>query len=310
VTLTLAGSVFAQNYPNRPIRLLVGYPAGGAVDITARLTGQHLSAALGQPVVIDNRPGAGATLSATLLRSAGADGYTLMMGANGEMAISPNLRPNLGYEPLRDFATVSRVGSTQLVLVVPAGLPARSVSDLIGLAKAKPGSINFASSGIGSTAHLAGELFKEMAGIDIVHVPYKGAPPAITDLIAARAQMLITAYSTVASHVKAGRLRALGVTGLRRLRTSPEVPTIGETLPGYEVTSWYGLFAPALTPRPIIDRLHKAIAELVKKPIVVEELVALGIEPEADTPEEFRVLVRSEIAKWGRIVKRAGVRVE
>lgn len=306
----VASGAFAQSYPSRPIRLLVGYPAGGAVDITARLTGQHLSAALGQAVVIDNRPGAGGTLSATLLRNAEADGYTLMMGANGEMAISPNLRPNLAYEPLRDFATISRVGASQLALVVPSSLPAKSVADLIGLAKAKPGAINFASSGTGSTAHLASELFKDLADIDIVHVPYKGAAPAVADVIAGRVQMLITGYSTTVPHLKAGRLRALGVTGPRRLRTAPDVPTIGETLTGYDVTSWYGLFAPARTSRPIVGQLHKAIAAMVKRPAVVEQLIALGIEPEGNTPEELGAQVRSEIAKWGKIVKRAGVRLE
>jgi len=280
------------------------------VDITARLAGQHLSAALAQPVVIDNRPGAGGTLSATLLRGAEPDGYTLMMGANGEMAISPNLRPNLAYEPLRDFATISRVGASQLVLVVPPGLPAKSVAELIALAKAKPSAINFASSGTGSTAHLSGELFKDMAGIDVVHVPYKGAAPAVTDLIGGRVQMLITGYSTTVPHLQAGRLRALGVTGPRRLKTAPDLPTIGETLTGYDVTSWYGLFAPARTSSAIIDRLHKAVAAMVKRRDVVEQLVALGIEPEGNTPEEFRAQVRIEIAKWGKIVKRAGVQLE
>ena len=306
----VASGAFAQSYPIRPIRLLVGYPAGGAVDITARLTGQHLSAALGQPVVIDNRPGAGGTLSATLLRNAEADGYTLMMGANGEMAISPNLRPNLAYDPLKDFVTISRVGASQLALVVPANLPAKSVGDLIALAKTKPGAVNFASSGTGSTAHLASELFKDMAGIDIVHVPYKGAAPAVADVIAGRVQMLITGYSTTVPHLKAGRLRALGVTGPQRLRTAPDVPTIGETLKGYDVTSWYGLFAPARTSRQIVARLHEAIAAMVKKPAVVDQLVALGIEAEGNTPEEFGAQVKSEIAKWGKIVKRAGVRLE
>jgi len=196
------------------------------------------------------------------------------------------------------------------VLVVPSGLPAKSVTELITLAKAKPSAINFASSGTGSTAHLSGELFKDMAGIDIVHVPYKGAAPAVTDLIGARVQMLITGYSTTVPHLKAGRLRALGVTGPRRLKTAPDLPTIGETLTGYDVTSWYGLFAPARTSRAIIDRLHKAVAAMVKRSDVVEQLVALGIEPEGNTPEEFRAQVRTEIAKWGKIVKRAGVQLE
>ena len=310
VLVFASSGAFAQTYPTRPVRLLVGYSPGGAVDITARLAGQHLTTALGQQVVIDNRPGAGGTVAATLLLRAEPDGYTLMMGSNGEMAISPTLRLNLAYEPLRDFAPVSRVGASQLALVVYPGLPAKSVAELIALAKSKPGAINFASSGTGTTSHLSSELFKDMAGIDIVHVPYKGAAPAVTELIGGRVQMLITGYSTTVPHLKAGRLRALAVTGATRLKTAPGLPTIGETLKDYDVTSWYGVFAPARTSKAIIDRLHNAIATLAKRPEVTERLTSLGIAPEGNTPAAFRAQVKSEVTKWGKIVKRAKVKVE
>ncbi|MCW5602996.1 MAG: tripartite tricarboxylate transporter substrate binding protein [Burkholderiales bacterium] len=303
-------SAGAQQYPTRPIRLLVGFPAGGAVDITARLAGQHLGEALGQSIVVDNRPGAGGTVAAMLLVRADPDGHTLMVGANGEMAISPSLRPNLPYEPLGDTVPVTRIGASQLALVVHPGVPAQSVAELIALAKSKPGVINFASSGAGSTAHLSGELFKHMAGIDIVHVPYKGAPPAITDLVGGRVQMLITGYSSTIQHLKSGKLRALAVSGPRRLAAVPELPTIGETLKGYDVTSWYGLFAPARTPGAVVSRLYKELAAIVRRPEVVERLTALGIEPEGSSPGAFREQVKSEIAKWGNVVKLAKVRVE
>jgi tripartite-type tricarboxylate transporter receptor subunit TctC len=290
--------------------MLVGFPAGGAVDISARLVGQHLGAALGQQIVIVNRPGAGGTLAATLLLHAEPEGYTLSVGANGEMAISPTLRPHLPYAPLRDFLPISRIGSSELALVVYPGVPAKSVAELIALAKAQPGKINFASSGTGSTAHLAGELFKRMAGIDIVHVPYRGAAPALADLIAGQVQMFITGYSSTVPHLKAGRLRALGVTGAKRLAAAPDLPTIGETVKGYEVTSWYGVFAPKGTPRAIVDRLHRAIAAVVKEPPVVERLTALGIQAEGNTPDEFRAQIRDDIEKWAKVIREANVRLQ
>src|SRR4051812_27887553 len=296
-------------YPNRPIRLLVGYPPGGPADVTARLVSPYLSEALGQQVVIDNRAGAGATIAAMLLARAEPDGYTISIAANGEMAISPNLR-KLPYDPLKDFAPVSRIGSNQLVLVVHPGVQAKTVGELVALAKAKPGAVNFASAGNGSTAHLAGELFKALAAIDIVHVPYKGAGPATTDLIGGQVHMLITGYSGALPHIKAGRLRALGVTGAKRLTAAPDLPTIGETVKGYEVTSSYGVLLPARASRDLIARLHKETAAIVKKPDVQEKLVALGFDPEGSTPAEYAAQIKAEIAKWARVVKIAKVQVE
>ncbi len=289
--------------------MLVGFPPGGPADVTARLIAPPLGEALGQQIVIDNRAGAGGTVAATTLARAEPDGYTISLAANGEMAISPNLR-KLPYDPLRDFSPVSRIGSNQLALVVHPSVQAKSVADLVSLAKAKPGTINFASAGTGSTAHLAAELFKSLAAIDIVHVPYKGAGPAMTDLIGGQVHMLITGYPGALPHIKSGRLRALGSTGARRMVAAPDLPAIGETVKGYEVTSSYGVLLPARSPQAIIARLHRETAALVKKPDVHEKLVALGFDPEGNTPAEYATQLKSELVKWAKVVKIANVQAE
>ena len=311
VVLCLLGAATAdaQQYPNRPIRLIVGYPPGGPSDITARLVAPYLTEALGQQIVIDNRAGAGGTVAATLTARAEPDGYTISIVANGEMAISPNLR-KLPYDPLKDFETVSRIGANQLALVVHPAVQAKSVAELVALAKAKPGTVNFASAGTGSTAHLAGELFKSIAGIDIVHVPYKGAGPALIDLIGGQVHMLITGYPGALPHIKAGRLRALGATGPKRMIAAPDLPTISETVKGYDVTSSYGLVLPLRTPKAIVTRLHQETAAIVKKPEVREKLIALGFDPEGNTPAEFAAQIKSELAKWAKVIKIANVKVE
>jgi tripartite-type tricarboxylate transporter receptor subunit TctC len=306
----IGSAAYAQTYPVRPIRMLVGFTPAGPTDLTARIAAQHLSEVFGQQVVVDNRPGAGGTLSGALLAKAAPDGYTLALGANGEMAIAPNLRTRMPYDPVTDFIAVSRIGSGQLVLVVHPAVAAKTVSELIALAKAKPGALNFASSGTGSTAHLSAELFRHMTAIDMVHVPYKGAAPALSDLMGGQVQMLITGYSGAVPHIKSGKLRALAATGPKRMAAAPELPTIGETVPGYEVLSWYGIFAPARTPSAIISRLHGELAAMVKRPEIIERLVSLGIEPEGNSPQEFAAQVKSEIAKWGKVVKLANVPLE
>ena len=309
VMLSVAASAAAQQYPNRPIRFLVGYPPGGPTDITARLVAPYLSEALGQQLVVDNRSGAGGTVAAQTLATAAPDGYTIGLVANGEIAISPNLR-KVPYDPLKDFSPVSRIGAAQLALVIHPSVQAKTVADLVALAKAKPGTVNFASSGLGSTAHLAGELFKNLAAIDIVHVPYKGAGPALTDLIGGQVQMLITGYSGAVPHVKTGKLRALGVTGPKRLQAAPDLPTIGETVKGYDVTSSYGVMLPAAASKALVARLHQELAAVVKRPDVRDRLIALGFEPEGNTPAEYAQQVRGELAKWGKLIKAANIRVE
>ena len=307
--LLFTAAAAAQQYPNRPIRFLVGYPPGGPTDITARLVAPPLSEALGQQLVIDNRSGAGGTVAAQTLATAAPDGYTIGLVANGEIAISPNLR-KVPYDPLKDFSPVSRIGAAQLALVIHPSVQAKTVADLVALAKAKPGAVNFASSGLGSTAHLAGELFKNLAAIDIVHVPYKGAGPALTDLIGGQVQMLITGYSGVVPHVKTGKLRALGVTGPKRLQAAPDLPTIGETVKGYDVTSSYGVMLPAGASNALVARLHKELAAVVKRPEVRDRLIALGFEPEGNTPAQYAQQVRSELANWGKLINAANIRVE
>jgi tripartite-type tricarboxylate transporter receptor subunit TctC len=306
----LVPQALAQSYPVRPVRLLVGYPPGGPTDLAARLAGQQLSEALGQSFIIDNRPGAGGTLAMGLLAQSTPDGYALGLGSNGELAISPHLRASLPYDPLKSFIPISRIGASQLVLLVNPSVPAKTVKELVALARTKPGSVNFASSGSGSTAHLSSELLKHMAGIDLVHVPYKGAAPAMADLMGGQVQMLITGFSGAVPFIKSGKLRGLGSTGAKRLVAMPEMPTIAESVPGYEVSSWYGVLAPARTPAPIIAILHRELAAMVKKPEVTERLVALGIEPEGTSPAQFAAQIADEIAKWGRVVKVAGVKVE
>lgn len=297
----------AQSYPSRPVRMIVGFPPGGPTDLVARLVGQHLSEALGQQVVTDNRPGAGGAVAGILMVKAAPDGHTLFLASNGEIAISPNLYKKLAYDPSKDLVPVSRVGAAQLVLVVNPSLPAHSVKDLIALARAKPGAINFASSGVGSTAQLSSEMLKVLANIDITHVPYKGAGPALTDVMGGQVQMLISGFSSAITHVKSGKLRALGVTGATRVKSMPDLPTISETVPGYQINSWYGVFAPRGTPQGIVDRLQREVAAMVKKPEVNERMAGLGIEPEASTSAVFAKQIVEEVARWAKVIQIAKV---
>lgn len=307
---SIAGAASAQGYPTKPIRIAVGYSPGGPTDVTARITAAYLTEALGQQVLVENRPGAGGTVSMAALVKSTPDGYSLALGSNGELAISPTLRPKLPYDALKDVTYVSRIGASQLVLVVHPSMPTRTVKELVALAKSRPGEVFFASSGVGSTAHLSAELFVRSAGIDMVHVPYKGAANAMTDLMGGQVQMLITGYSGAAPHVKNGRLRALGSTGPKRMAAAPDLPTIGETVPGYDVTSWYGIVAPRGTPDAVVSRLHGALAAMAKNAEVSARLVSLGIEPEGTSPQEFVEQTRGEIAKWAKVIKQAGIKLQ
>ena len=307
----MAGPAKAQDYPTKPIRLVVPFAAGGATDVLARLVGERLTASLGQQVVVDNRPGAGGNIGSDLVARAEPDGYTILMGAVGTHAINPSLYPKMPYDPVKDFAPVTLVASVPNVLVVNPEVPANSVQELIDLAKAKPGELNFASSGNGTSIHLSGELFKAMTGTDIVHVPYKGSGPAVTDLLGGQVQMMFDNMPSSLPHVKAGKLRALGVTSAKRSPALPEVPTIAEAgVPGYDATSWFGILAPAGTPEPVVTRLQGAIVQALGEPEMRQRMADLGAEPVGDTPAEFGQFIAAEIAKWAKVVNDAGVKLE
>jgi tripartite-type tricarboxylate transporter receptor subunit TctC len=303
----LSVTALAQSYPSRPLRMIVGFPPGGPTDLIARLVGQHLSETFGQPVVIDNRPGAGGSVAGLLMLKSAPDGHTLFVASNGEIAISPNLYKKMTYDTERDIAPVSRIGGAQLVLVVHPAVPAQSVKELLALAKAKPGAINFASSGVGSTAQLATELLKFTAGVDMVHVPYKGAGPALTETMGGQVQMLITGFSAAQTHIRSGKLRALGVTGVNRVKAMPELPTIGESVPGYQMMSWYGLFTTVGTPTMIVNRLYGEVAAMLKRPEFNDKFVGLGMEPDASTPQAFALQIKEEKAKWAKVIQLARV---
>lgn len=305
-----ASPAVADVYPNRPVRLVVPYPAGGPVDIVGRLTAQKLGEQLGTQFVVDNRAGANGNIAGEIVARASGDGYTLLMGANGNIAVNPALYRKMSFDPARDLAPISLVATAALMLVVHPGLPAKSTADLIGIARTKPGSISFASSGIGSTAHLCSEMLRMMTGIHIVHVPYKGSAPALNDVIAGQVQMLITGVSSALPHARGGKLRALGVTTAKRLAALPDVPAIGETVPGYEVTTWYGLLGPASLQPTLLKRLHGAVNTAVGTRDVQDRLLALGAEAAASTPAQFATMIREDIAKWGKVVQNSGIKPE
>ena len=309
-TLLAAGAVGAA-YPERPVRLVVPFPAGGGADFMARALAQRLSAQLGQPVVLDHRAGAGGTIAAEVVAGAAPDGYTLVFGTVGTHAINATLYARLRYDPVKDFAPVSLTHLAPRVLVVHPSVPARTVAELIALAKAKPGELTFGSAGSGGTNHLSGELFKSMAGIDLVHVPYKGSAPASIDLLGGRITMVFDSIVAWGDHIKAGKVRALGVTSPRRSAALPDVPTIAESgLAGFDVANWLGVLAPAGTPKEVIARLNAEIKVAMADPEMQRQLVAAGIDPTYSTPEAFAELIRADIAKWAKIVKASGARAD
>lgn len=310
--LLLASSAFlvaAQPvYPNRPVRLIVPYSTGGGTDIVARVVGQKLTELWGQAVVVDNRPGAGDTLGTALAVQAPADGYTLVMSSIS-LAFDPAIYEHLPYDPVRDLAPVALVASQPNMLVVNPALGVTSIAQLIALAKAKPGAINYASGGVGSGPHLATELFDQMAGIKLTHVPYKGTGPALTDLLGGQVELMICVTASSAPLVKAGKLRALAVTGAQRSSFAPELPTIAEAgVPGYEFNTWYGIEAPAGTPRLVIARINADVVRAMQSPDVRARLVAQGLEPLTSTPEAFGALIAAEIAKWTKVARTIGIR--
>ena len=318
VLLTLVSLAHAQDpstgsgqaYPAKPIRLVVPYSPGGPVDIVGRIVAQKLTDALASQVIVDNRAGGGGNIAVEIVARAVPDGYTLLMGANGTNAINPSLYAKLAVDPAKELAPISMVASSPMILVTHPSLAANSVKELVALAKAKPGAINFASSGSGSTAHLSSELFKSMTAINIVHVPYKGAGPALTDLVGGQVQMMFTGVSSTLPYVKAGRLRPLAVSSEKRVPILPEVPTVSEDIPGYEVLTWYGVFAPVQTAKPIIGKLNATLAQIFATADARQRLAALGAEPVTMSPEQFALAVRKEVTKWAKVIKESGARPE
>ena len=310
--LALAAPVHAQSYPAKPMRLVVPFPPGGPLDIMGRGIAQKLQEAWSQPVVIDNRPGAGGGIGADLVAKSPGDGYTLLMGAVSTHAINPSLYAKIPYDPQKDFVPVALVAQVPNVLVVNPALPVQSVKDLIAYAKANPGSLSFGSGSTGSTGHLAGELFKTMAGVDMVHIPYKGGAPAMQDLLAGQTQLMFDNLANALPQVKAGKLRAIAVTTAARAPSVPELPTIAESgLPGFDLTTWFGIFAPAGTPPEVVAKLNAEIAKALSAKDLAERLAAMGtVPPENNTPERFAAFVRSEAAKYARVVKDSGARVD
>jgi tripartite-type tricarboxylate transporter receptor subunit TctC len=301
----------AQGYPTKAIRMIVPFPPGGPNDILGRVVAQKLTEQLGQQVVIDNRGGAGGTIGAELAARAVPDGYTLLLGGTASLSINPGLHRKLPYDPLKDFAPVSLVGTAPSILVTHPSLPVKAVGDVIALARAKPGQLNFASAGIGTPPHLAGELFKSMAGVDMVHVPYKGGGPALVDLIAGQVNMYFSGISAALPLVKDGKLRGIAVTSAKRTALMPDTPTIAESgLPGYEVGNWYAIVAPAATPKAIVVRLNHEIVTALAVQDVKKRFVELAADPVGSTPEELLKYNRSEIAKWAKVIKSAGIKPE
>ena len=297
----------AQTYPARPIRLIVADAPGGAPDQLARILSQNLSAVLGQQVVVDNRPGAGGALGAEIAAKARPDGYTLLMTTTAIYAILPNLRKNLPYDPVKDFVPISRIATASNVLVVNSALPAKNVAELVKLAKEKPGTLNYGSAGVGTPAHLAGEMLNLLADIKVTHVAYKGAAPALLDVIAGTVQYIITSPIAAAAHMNSGRVRALATTGAARNPSLPELPTIAEAVPGYEITQTWGIVAPAGTPGDVVKQLAGDIAKVMNQPNVKERVLGTGAVPAGDTPAELETFMAKERQRLGDIIARSGI---
>ncbi len=311
--VTLAGTLpaCAQEYPRKAIRLIVPFAPGGGNDTVARAIAQSAGASLGQPMVVDNRAGAGGILGAELAAKSAPDGYKLFLGGVGSHAVNPNLHARLPYDPVKDFAPITLIASAPSVLVVHPSVPARTLAEFTALAKASPGRINYASNGNGSSAQLAAVLYESMAGVQMVHVPYKGLAPALGDLLGGEVQAMFSSVVAIVPNIKAGRLRALAVTGKRRAAALPEVPTLDESgVPGYEAGSWYGILAPAGTPQAIVAKLHAAIVHALAQPEVRERLVSEGAEVIGSTPEAFAAHITAELARMGKLIRDADIRME
>lgn len=301
----------AEDYPNKPIRLIVPYPAGGPADTLARLVAPGVGARLGRQLVIDNRGGAGGSIGVDTVVKANPDGYTLLFGNDGPVAVNPSLYKTVTYNPVRDLAAITQLTSSQLILVAHPSAPFRTVSELVAAARAQPSKLSFASSGSGNASHLAGEMLNTIAAIRLLHVPYKGAAPALADLMGGQVSMLFNNLLSAVPQVKAGKLIAIATTGAKRSGATPEVPTVQETgIAGYEVVLWAGILAPAATPKRLVERLHKVLVEVGSGPEVKPKLVAQGVEFVGSSPEEFSRHVAAEVEKWAKVVRASGARVD
>jgi len=313
IAIALAASslqVQAQPYPNQPIRLIVPFAAGGPSDVLARAFSQKLGEDLGQPVIIDNKPGAGTNLAAEFVSRSKPDGYTIFLMMVGTQAINESLYKKLNYNTVKDFAPITLVASSSLMLVANPSVPVKNVSELIAYAKANPGKVNFGSSGTGTPLHLGGELFNVQAGTDITHVPYKGAAPALTDVLGGQIQTAMVGTPAALPHVKSGKLTPIGVTSLKRTPNAPEVPAIAETLPNFEVELVYALVAPTGTPNPIIKRLNAQMGTILNNPEIKTQLASRGFDVQTSTPEQLGAYIKAEVAKWAPIVKKSGATAE
>jgi len=311
ILLFIASLACAQTYPAKPIQLIVPFPPGGGNDTVARAIAQQAGPALGQAIVVDNRPGAGGIIGADAAARAAPDGYTLFLGGVGSHAVNPNLHAKLSYDPVKDFAPITLVASAPSVLVVTPSLPVRTIAEFAAYARANPGKLNYASNGNGSSSHVAALLYETMSGVKMTHIPYKGVGPAMTDLMTGRVELMFNSIVAILPHIQAGKLRALAVTSSKRSALLPEVPTVAESgLPGYEAGSWYGILAPAGTPPAIIDRLHKEIVKSLKDPEVAKRLAGEGAEVIGSTPQEFAAHIKAELARMREAVRAGGLRVE
>jgi tripartite-type tricarboxylate transporter receptor subunit TctC len=309
--LLAAPAAFAQqSYPQKPIRLVVPFPAGGIADLFARIIGGRFSESWGQPVVVENRAGAGGNIGADIVAKAPADGYTLLMGSIGTQAVNVSLFSNMPYDPAKDFTAVALVVEAESLLALHPSVAANTPAELIALARAQPGKLTYGSAGVGTTSHLAGELFKSMAGVDVTHVPYKGNVPAITDLLAGQTSMVFATMPTVLPHVKAGKLKGIAVLGTNRSPAAPEVPTMAEALPGFEVNNWIGVFGPAGLPAAITAKLNAEIFSLMRAPEVQQRLITEGARFTPMTPAQFSAFVAAETAKWGKLIREVGIRAD
>ena len=304
-----ATSCFAQQYPLKPVRVIVPFAPGGGLDISTRLIAQKLTEKWGQNIVVDSRPGAATIVGTEIASKAAPDGYTLLM-ITTTFAINPGLYPKLPYDPVKDFMPVTQLNSQPNVVVVTPSFPGKSVKDLMALAKARPGELTFATPGAGSAPHLSAEMFQRAAGVSMIHVPYKGIPPAVTDVIGGRVTMLFTTTISAAPHIKAGKLRALAITSAKRQSSMPDVPTIGETLPGYRAEAFQGMVAPAGVPQAIVNKVSAEVARVVRLPDVSQRFELDGAEPVGSTPKEFAAFLKAEMQKWDKVIKDAGIKPE